>query len=164
MLTVIFSSILTDFHFTVQRTRTVLYSIQYSKVINSNVILVYLQVDALVTAEERAEAARIRAAEEHSEGDPVAEAAILPCLLDPELSPLFVDSFEDMPSTYVVTCGLDAIRDDGLLYARRMRRSGLVKVAHKYYPKHQHGFMSLIPNNELQHDLSNFLAKNQGFF
>ena len=84
--------------------------------------------------EERAEAARIRAAEEDPEGDPAAEAAVLPRLLNPEISPLLVDSFEDLPSTYVVTCGFDALRDEGLLYARRLRRSRKVKVAHKYYP------------------------------
>ena len=113
--------------------------------------------------EERKEAARIRAAEEDPEGDPRAEATILPRLINPELSPLLVDSFEDLPSTYVVTCGFDAIRDEGLLYARRLRLSGKVKVAHKYYPMYQHGFMSLIPNNELQHDLAVFLDKNPEF-
>lgn len=126
--------------------------------------MICVQVDALVTAEDRAIAAQIRVAEEDPEGDPAAEAEILPRLMNPELSPLFVDSFEDLPSTYVVTCGFDAIRDEGLLYVRRLRRSGLVKVAHKYYPKYQHGFMSLIQNNELQHDLAEFLAKNPGFF
>lgn len=110
------------------------------------------------------EAAEIRAAEENPEGDPSAEKALLPHLLDPEVSPLFIDSFEDLPSTYVVTCGFDAIRDDGLLYVRRLRRSEKVKVAHKHYPQHQHGFMLLIPNNELQHDLSTYLSANPDFF
>ena len=127
-------------------------------------LLETLQVDVLVTAEDRAEAAQIRAAEENPEGDPATEAALLPRLLDPEISPLLVDSFEDLPSTYVVTCGFDSIRDDGLLYVRRLRRSGKVKVAHKHYSEHQHGFMLLVQNNELQHDLSTYLIAHPNFY
>ena len=117
-----------------------------------------------MTAEDREEAAQIRAAEENPEGDPAAEAALLQRLLDPEISPLFVDSFEDLPSTYVVTCGFDAIRDDGLLYVRHLRRSGKVKVAHKHYSEYQHGFMSMNLTNELQHDLSAYLSSHPDFF
>ena len=117
-----------------------------------------------MTADDRAEAAQIRATEEHPDGDPEAEAALLPRLLDPEISPLFVDSFEDLPSTYVVTCGFDALRDDGFLYVRRLRRSGKVKVAYKHYSEHRHGFMSLSLSNELQHDLSTFISANPDFF
>ena len=117
-----------------------------------------------MTADDRAEAAQIRAAKENPEGDLEAEAALLPRLLDPGISPQFVYSFEELPSTYVVTCGFDAIRDDGFLYLRRLRRSEKVKVAHKHYSDHRHGFMSLNLSNELQNDLSTYIAARPNFF
>ena len=116
-----------------------------------------------MTQEDRAVAARARAAAEHPDGDAEVEAALLPRLLDPEVSPLFVDSFADLPPTYVVTCGFDALRDEGLLYVRRLRRSGLVRVAHKHYPLHMHGFMGFVRTNELQRDLAAFLNAHPEF-
>lgn len=100
---------------------------------------------------------------EHPEGDSEMEAALLPRLLDPEVSPLLVDSFEDLPPTYVVTCGFDSLRDEGLLYVRRLRRSGRVQVAHKHYPLHMHGFMGFVRTNELQRDLAVFLDAHPEF-
>ena len=61
-------------------------------------------------------AARVRLTEEHPEGDPKLEAELLPRLLDPELSPLFLDSFDDLPNPYVVTVEFDFLRDNGLLF------------------------------------------------
>ena len=72
-------------------------------------------------AEEQAKAARVRFTEEHPEDDPKLEAELLPRLLDLELSPLFLDSFDDVPNTYVVTVEFDLLRDVGLLFVRRLR-------------------------------------------
>lgn len=125
-----------------------------------------------MTAEQRALAARVRNAEEHPEGDAQLESSLLPLLLEPEISPLFVDSFADLPNTYIVTVEFDAIRDDGLLFVRRMRKetaaaaaSGVgPKLAHKHYPLLIHGFMNMGPLGLLQRDLAEFLRKNPEFF
>ena len=117
-----------------------------------------------MTAEERAMAARVRLTEEHPEGDPKLEAALLPRLLDPELSPLFLDSFDHVPNTYVVTVEFDLLRDDGLLFVRRLRASGRVRVALKHYPRYEHGFMNTAPPGEVQRDFAAFLLKNPNFY
>ena len=123
----------------------------------------------MVTAEQRALAVRVRKADEHAAGDAQLEAEILPHLLEPEVSPLFVDLFEDLPNTHVVTVEFDALRDDGLLFVRRMRNATVVaggapRVGHKHYPLYMHGFMNMGPVGVLQKDLSEFLRKNPNFF
>ena len=127
------------------------------------------QTDSLVTAEQRALAARVRDAEEHPVGDAQLEAELLPRLLDPEVSPLFMESFDELPNTYVVTVEFDALRDDGLLFVRRMRKAtagagNALRVGHKHYPLYTHGFMNMGPVGLLQKDLSEFLRKNPQFF
>ena len=70
----------------------------------------------------------------------------MPRLMDPELSPLFASSFTDVPSAYVVTMGHDVLRDDGLLYVKRLRDSGQVAVVeHKHYPTKYHAWFNIDP-------------------
>ena len=122
------------------------------------------QVDMLVTNEQRELAARIREAGEHPEGDPKLEAELLPRLLELEVSPLFIDSFDNVPNTYVVTADFDVLRDDSLLFVRRLRASGRVQVAHKHYPLYAHGFMNMAVPGVVQRDFAAFLQKNPHFF
>ena len=92
---------------------------------------------------------------------------MLNTLMDPEFSPLLVESFEDLPPAYVVTAGLDVLRDEGLAFVRRMRQWNQTAkspaVAHKHYAHYAHGFMSMSRTNEVQRDLALFLKVHSAF-
>lgn len=120
-----------------------------------------------MTAEERVSAARRRAEVESEDGDRVFEADVINALMHPEFSPLFVESFEDLPPAYVVTAGFDVLRDEGLAFVRRMRQWTRAAVgpdvAHKHYPNYGHGFMTASRSNEVQRDLALFLNAHPDF-
>ncbi|XP_071949793.1 arylacetamide deacetylase-like [Antedon mediterranea] len=46
-------------------------------------------------------------------------------LLDPVLSPLLREDMTGLPPAYIITCGFDNIRDDGILYARKLENAGV---------------------------------------
>ncbi|XP_005109338.2 neutral cholesterol ester hydrolase 1 [Aplysia californica] len=63
-------------------------------------------------------------------------------LLDPLFAPLMADDKEyvGLPLTYVLTAGYDVLRDDGLIYAQRLKKAGVnVHLAH-----YQEGFHGMI--------------------
>ena len=60
----------------------------------------------------------------------------------PELSPLLAPDVSDLPPAYVVTAGLDCLRDEGHRYAERLSCAG-VPVRYRHYPDLPHGFVSL---------------------
>ena len=63
-------------------------------------------------------------------------------LTDPYAFPLMAKSLQNLPPAFVLTCQLDPVRDDGLLYVQRLRKDG-VTVEH-YHDNHGfHGMMSL---------------------
>lgn len=123
-----------------------------------------------MTSAQRQLAAARRANVQSADGDSDLELDLLPRLIEPELSPLLVESFEDLPNTYVVTAGLDVLRDDGLLFVRRMRQwaratnASAPKLGYKNYASYSHGFMTFSGSNELQRDLAVFLDNHPGFF
>ncbi|XP_072180653.1 neutral cholesterol ester hydrolase 1-like [Diadema setosum] len=43
---------------------------------------------------------------------------------DPRHDPLMRDDLRGMPRTFVATCGFDCIRDDGIMYAKRLEQDG----------------------------------------
>eukprot|EP00058_Branchiostoma_floridae_P009729 XP_002595217.1 hypothetical protein BRAFLDRAFT_285629 [Branchiostoma floridae] len=59
-------------------------------------------------------------------------------ILDPRFAPLMEDDADlnGLPPTYVMTCEYDVLKDDGVMYAKRLGKAG-VKVNHDHY---QHGF------------------------
>jgi acetyl esterase/lipase len=79
---------------------------------------------------------------------------------DPELSPLLADH-NGLPPTHLQICGLDPLRDEGLLYERLLREQGILtrldmrvhpffaarELAHfpHRYPGVPHGFSSMLP-------------------
>ena len=59
----------------------------------------------------------------------------------PYLSPLEADLPPDLPPALIITAECDPIRDDGRLYAEKLRAAG-VPVTHMEYSGMIHGFMS----------------------
>lgn len=57
------------------------------------------------------------------------------------LSPLFEKDLKDLPPAYVLTCGLDPLRDEGKLYANNMTQHG-VKVKYHHEKAMPHGFLN----------------------
>ncbi|MGH0158161.1 UNVERIFIED_CONTAM: hypothetical protein FKN15_035155 [Acipenser sinensis] len=51
-------------------------------------------------------------------------------IIDPRASPLLVDDvkLQVLPKAYILTCEYDVLRDDGVMYATRLRRAGVQKV------------------------------------
>nr|XP_040025857.1 neutral cholesterol ester hydrolase 1-like [Gasterosteus aculeatus aculeatus] len=69
-------------------------------------------------------------------------AGALPGLTDPRAAPLLAESavLSATPKAYVMTCEFDVLRDDGLMYARRLRDAG-VAVTSDHYEDGFHGCM-----------------------
>ena len=122
-----------------------------------------------MTDAERETAAQLRARVESPEADSALVAEVFDRMSDPLISPLFVESFDELPPAYVVTAGYDVLRDEGLAFVRRMRQWALnakltPRVGHKHYPNYSHGFMTGNGTNELQRDLAVFLETHSEFF
>ena len=60
---------------------------------------------------------------------------------DPRVSPLFEDDLDGLPPAWVLTCGLDPLRDEGKDYAEKMEAAG-VEVTHIYEKTMPHGFLN----------------------
>ena len=60
---------------------------------------------------------------------------------DTRLSPLFEKNLNKLPPAYVLTCGLDPLRDEGKLYADNMMAHG-VKVLYAHEKAMPHGFLN----------------------
>lgn len=75
-----------------------------------------------------------------STATPASADSPLRSLGDPRASPLLVPdaALRGLPCAYVLTCEYDVLRDDGVMYAMRLRQAG-VNVTHEYYPSGFHG-------------------------
>ncbi len=61
-------------------------------------------------------------------------------LVNPYAFPLMAESLGNLPPAFVLTCNLDTLRDDGILFAKRLEHEGTT-VQH-YMDKH--GFHGMI--------------------
>ncbi|XP_026561536.1 neutral cholesterol ester hydrolase 1 isoform X2 [Pseudonaja textilis] len=66
----------------------------------------------------------------------------IPALLDARASPLLADKelLRLQPKTYIMTCEIDILRDDGLMYAKRLEKAG-VEVTIDHFEDCFHGCM-----------------------
>ncbi|XP_072474562.1 neutral cholesterol ester hydrolase 1 [Notamacropus eugenii] len=66
----------------------------------------------------------------------------LPQLLDARSAPLIADQevLQNLPKTYVLTCEHDVLRDDGIMYVKRLESAG-VDVTHDHFEDAFHGCM-----------------------
>lgn len=60
---------------------------------------------------------------------------------DPKVSPLFEKNLTGLPPAYILTCGLDPLRDEGKLYAEKLMAAG-VEVKQLYEKTMPHGFLN----------------------
>uniref|UniRef100_A0A8C5QQI7 Neutral cholesterol ester hydrolase 1 n=1 Tax=Leptobrachium leishanense TaxID=445787 RepID=A0A8C5QQI7_9ANUR len=65
-----------------------------------------------------------------------------PALLDARASPLIAPkkNLQLLPKTYIQTCEHDGVRDDGIMYAKRLQEAG-IDVTHDHYDDGFHGCM-----------------------
>ncbi|CAH1245207.1 AADAC [Branchiostoma lanceolatum] len=65
-------------------------------------------------------------------------------ILNPYFSPLMAEDADlsGLPNTFVTVCGTDVLRDDGIMYAKRLEMAG-VQVQLVRYPSGFHGIMSM---------------------
>lgn len=48
-----------------------------------------------------------------------------PFLTNPDFAPLTQSDLSDLPSTLVLTCQFDVLRDEGVIYAKRLEQAGV---------------------------------------
>lgn len=79
---------------------------------------------------------------------------------DWRVSPLFYKKYEKLPPSIILTADCDPIRDDGLLYAKKLKNAG-IQVSERNVPGVIHAFMQLIETFPLQTASSYSWLSNQ---
>jgi len=84
-------------------------------------------------------------------------------LLNPYFSPLVAERLDGLPVTYIFTSEYDPLRDEGILYAHRLRYSG-VQVQHVNMDIGIHGMFLLFhvcpEADEMFQEMNKFIADN----
>lgn len=95
-------------------------------------------------------------------------AELLKKVSHPTVSPLFAEQKDllKLPKAYIVVVEWDCLKDEGLLYAERLRKAG-VDVELKFYENAFHGIASLIDHHvgyelarDMLDDLISYLKSN----
>ena len=66
---------------------------------------------------------------------------------NPQVSPLLTENFKNLPSAVIINAEFDPLRDDGILYANKLRKSG-VKVWEKCFAGQIHMLLGLPPDSK----------------
>ena len=66
---------------------------------------------------------------------------------DPVLSPLLTENLQGLPPAVIINAEFDPLRDDGILYAAKLRKNG-VMVWEKCFPGQIHCLFGLPPGAE----------------
>ncbi|XP_038051236.1 neutral cholesterol ester hydrolase 1-like [Patiria miniata] len=66
-------------------------------------------------------------------------------LLNPDFAPLMREDLRGLPEAYILTAGYDVLRDDGIMYAKRLEKAG-VPVTLKDYRRGFHGMFGTGPS------------------
>ncbi|XP_059164228.1 esterase LipI-like [Physella acuta] len=65
--------------------------------------------------------------------DPQVAAKVEPIIINPLFSPLMAPDLSGLPPAYIHVCEFDILRDDGLMYARRLKDAGVSVILHFGY-------------------------------
>jgi len=83
--------------------------------------------------------------------------------LNPYFAPLMAEDLHGLPEAYIATAGWDVLRDDGMMYAKRLAADGDVDVEHNHYEHGYHALFSRIDHYELSkrfmEDVTKYLAR-----
>lgn len=66
---------------------------------------------------------------------------------NPEVSPIITEDLKGLPPAVIINAEFDPLRDDGILYANKLRKNG-VKVWDKCFARQIHMLLGLPPNAE----------------
>ncbi|EGT34521.1 hypothetical protein CAEBREN_15525 [Caenorhabditis brenneri] len=69
-----------------------------------------------------------------------AQDLLEPFLMNPDFSPLMREDLSNLPPTMVITCEFDILRDEGLVYAERLKKSGVPTTSIHY----ENGFHAML--------------------
>ncbi len=75
---------------------------------------------------------------------------------NPEVSPILTEDLRDLPPAVIINAEFDPLRDDGILYANRLRQSG-VKVWEKCFAGQIHCLIGLPANAEELKEFANLV-------
>lgn len=82
--------------------------------------------------------------------------------LDPGVSPIYHKDFSNQPPTFIITAEYDPLKDEGKMYADKLKAAGNI-VLYKDYKKLVHGFFNIpkISDESMQayYDIQAFLKK-----
>ncbi|KAK1225764.1 hypothetical protein PQX77_011283 [Marasmius sp. AFHP31] len=67
-----------------------------------------------------------------------------PVATDTKFSPLLLETHKGLPPAFLQICGLDPLRDEGLIYEKVLREAG-VPTKFEVYPGVPHGFEGMLP-------------------
>ncbi|EFO84878.1 hypothetical protein CRE_03693 [Caenorhabditis remanei] len=79
-----------------------------------------------------------------------AQDLMKPFLTNPDFSPLMRKDLSNLPPTMVITCEFDVLRDEGLIYAKRLEASGVPTTSIHY----ENGFHAMLNFHSELHEAS----------
>ncbi|XP_038050206.1 neutral cholesterol ester hydrolase 1-like [Patiria miniata] len=88
-------------------------------------------------------------------GDDALYEEIKDVLLDPDYAPLMREDLRGLPEAYILTAEYDVLRDEGIMYAKRLEMAG-VPATLKNYKKGFHGLFSF-PSEVGKQGVNDFL-------
>jgi acetyl esterase len=75
---------------------------------------------------------------------------------NPEVSPILTKNLKGLPPAVIINTEFDPLREDGVLYAKKLRESG-VKVWEKCFPGQIHCLIGLLPEAKEQKEYENLV-------
>ena len=83
---------------------------------------------------------------------------------NPEVSPILTEDLKGLPPAVIVNAEFDPLRDDGILYANKLRNAG-VRVWEKCFPGQIHCLIGALPNSPVMMEYAAIVkaAMNESF-
>ena len=92
--------------------------------------------------------------------DPKLSQLFAPFILNPDLNPIFGKNLEGLPEAMIITVGIDILRDEGILYGKRLE-SFDVPVKWFHYERAFHGILNMPKSGQRKRiiaDITSFLT------